>query len=124
MDTDQIAALFTRADGTYLCARWGRPFRFDDAGAIRAAFVFLRMDENLSQVSADTLALSQASQTILLWSDKAFRETAPLAVVNDQTVLRPDISAVIRAAYDPVMPAVAHDASHALRLSARIGAVQ
>jgi len=179
MDTDQIAALFTRADGTYLCARWGRPivpvvfgvddatlgvfkgaieavvtlaqhqmaetdpelganlmvffcrdwdeltdvphlekllpdlgplvarlkdadanqyriFRFDDAGAIRAAFVFLRMDENLSQVSA----------------------------VNDQTVLRPDISAVIRAAYDPVMPAVAQDASHALRLSARIGAVQ
>lgn len=207
MEPHQVEALFTRADGTYLCARWGRPivpvvfgvddatlavfkgaieavvtlaqhqmaetdpelganlmvffcrdwdemtevphleklvpdlgplvgrlkqadanqyriFRFDEAGAIRAAFVFLRMDANLEAVSADTLALSQAVQTILLWSDTAFRETSALAVVNDQTVLRPDISAVVRAAYDPVMPAVAQDASHALRLSARLGAVQ
>ncbi len=207
MEPDQVAALFTRADETYLCARWGRPivpvvfgvddatlavfkgaieavvtlaghqmaetdpelganlmvffcrdwdemtdvphleklvpdlgplvaklkgadanqyriFRFDDAGAIRAAFVFIRMDQHLEAVSADTLALSQAVQTILLWSDMAFRETSPLAVVNDQTVLRPDISAVIRAAYDPVMPAVAQDASHALRLAARMGAMQ
>jgi len=207
MEPDQVEALFTRADGTYLCARWGRPivpvvfgvddatlavfkgaieavvtlaqhqmaetdpelganlmvffcrdwdemtdvphleklvpdlgplvarlkqadanqyriFRFDEAGAIRAAFVFLRMDQHLEAVSADTLALSQAVQTIVLWSDTAFRETSPLAVVNDQTVLRPDISAVVRAAYDPVMPAVAQDASHALRLVARMGALQ
>ena len=207
MDAEQVAALFTRADDTYLCARWGRPivpvvfgvddatlavfkgaieaivvaaghkmdetdmelganlmvffcrdwdemldlphldkmlpdlgplvtklkqsdanqyriFRFDEAGAIRAAFVFLRMDERLAQVSADTLALSQAVQTIVLWSDKAFREASPLAVVNEQTVLRPDIAEVIRAVYDPVMPDVARDASHALRLSARMGALQ
>ena len=207
MDQDAIAALFTRADGTYLCARWGRPivpvvfgvddatlavfkgaieavvtlaqhqmaetdpelganlmvffcrdwdempdvphleklvpdllplvarlkgananqyriFRFDEAGAIRAAFVFLRMDAHLEAVSADTLALSQAVQTILLWSDTAFRETSPLAVVNDTTVLRPDISAVVRAAYDPIMPAVADDPSHTLRLSARMGKMQ
>jgi len=207
MELDQVAALFTRADGDYLCARWGRPivpvvfgvddatlavfkgaieavvtlaqhqmaetdpelganlmiffcrdwdelsdvphleklvpdlgplvarlkgadanqyriFRFDDARAIRAAFVFLRMDAHLSDVSADTLALSQAAQTILLWSDTAFRETSPLAVVNGQTVLRPDISGVIRAAYDPIMPAVAQDPSHALRLAARIGGTQ
>jgi len=207
MDAEQVAALFTRADDTYLCARWGRPivpvvfgvddatlavfkgaieaivvaaghkmdetdmelganlmvffcrdwdemldlphldkmlpnlgplvtklkqsdanqyriFRFDETGAIRAAFVFLRMDERLAQVSADTLALSQAVQTIVLWSDKAFREASPLAVVNEQTVLRPDIAEVIRAVYDPVMPDVARDASHALRLSARMGALQ
>ena len=207
VDPEQVAALFTRADKTYLFARWGRPivpvvfgvddatlavfkgaieavvvlanhkmdevdtelganlmvfffndwdemtdvplleklvpdlgplvarlkqadayqyriFRFDEAGAIRAAFVFMRMDANLAAVSADTLALSQAVQTIVLWSDTAFRETAPLAFVNDQTVLRPEIAAVIRAAYDPVMPVVAHDASHALRLAARMGDIQ
>ena len=203
MEPQDIEALFTRADGTYLCARWGRPiapvvfgvddatlsvfkgaieavvtlaghamaetdvelganlmvffcrdwaeltevphldrlvpdlgplvarlqaaeanqyriFRFDDGGAIKAAFVFLRMDAHLAEVPADTLALSQAVQTILLWSDRAFRDTAPLAVVEGVAMLRPGIATVIRAAYDPVMPAVAHDASHALRLAARL----
>lgn len=207
MDASEIENLFTRKDGTYLCARWGRPivpvifgvedeaigvlkgafeavcalaghqmaetdpelgvnvmmffcldwdeltgvpkldelvpeldqlvgrlikadanqyriFRFDESGAIRACFMFLRMDENLSAVPVETLALSQAVQSILLWSDVAFGDASPLAMVNGNAVLRPDIAGVIRAAYDPVMPAVAQDASHALRLSARIGALQ
>lgn len=97
-----------------------RIFRFDQDGAIRACFVFLRMDDHLAAVSADTLALSQAAQTILLWSDMAFREQSPLALINDTTVLRPEIAGVIRAAYDPVMPAMARDASHAMRLAARV----
>lgn len=98
-----------------------RIFRFDEAGAIKACFVFLRMDQHLNAVSADTLTLSQSVQSILLWSDLAFRETSPLAVAGETTVLRPEIGEVIRAAYDPVMPVAAHDASHALRLSARLG---
>lgn len=206
MQAEDVAKLFTRGDGTYLCARWGRPivpvvfgvtdgtlatlkgafeavvtlaghrmaetdpelganvmvfffrdwaelpevpnldrlvpdlrslcdrlaaaganqyriFRFDPDGAIRAAFVFLRMDEHLSAVPAETLALAQAVQTILLWSDMAFSDAAPLAQMPDgQVILRPDIAAVIRAAYDPVLPAVAQDASHALRLAARLPA--
>ncbi len=207
MTPDEIAALFTRADGQYLCARWGRPivpvvfgvddatlsvlkgaveavvtlaghkmaetdpelganlmvfffrdwaelpevpnldrlvpdlgplcarlaaaganqyriFRFDAEGAIKAAFVFLRMDENLASVSAETLALAQAVQTILLWSDTAFSGTSPLALAGGQVILRPEIAGVIRAAYHPVLPPVARDASHALRLSARIAAAQ
>jgi len=207
MTPDQIEALFTRADGTYTCARWGRPiapivfgvddatleivkgaieavvtlaghqmaetdpelganlmifffrdwdelpavpdlerlipdlgplveklkaadanqyrvFRFDEAGAIKASFVFLRMDEALGKVPAETLALSQIVQTILLWSDVAFREASPLAVVPDSkaVILRPDIAGVIRAAYDPVLPPMAQEPSHALRLFARIQA--
>ena len=98
-----------------------RIFRFDEAGAIKACFVFLRMDENLQAVSADTLALSQTVQSFLLWSDVAFREHSPLAVAGGATVLRPDVADVIRAAYDPVMPVAARDASHALRLAARVG---
>jgi hypothetical protein len=94
-----------------------RLFRFDAQGAINACFVFLRMDAHLAEASADTLALSQAAQMILLWSD-----TAPslLGEINGMTVLRPEIAGVIRAAYDPVMPSVAQDPSHALRLSARV----
>lgn len=199
----QIEALFTRADGTFLFARWGRPivpvvfgveeetlrvmkgafeavvvlaghkmaevdpelganllvffvrdwaelpqvpdlerlvpelpalcarlqaaeanqyrlFRFDASGAIRAAFVFLRMDEHLAAVPAETLALSQSVQTVLLWSDRAFSGTSPLVMVDGQAMLRPEIAGVIRAAYDPVLPAMAQDPSLALRLAARL----
>jgi len=207
MEPSEVESLFTRSDGSYLCARWGRPiapvvfgvdeasiavfkaafeavvtlaghqlaetdpelgtnlmvffckdweelpevpnldklvpdlgplvakliageanqyriFRFDETGAIKAAFVFLRMDDHMAAVSADTLALGQAVQTILLWSDRAFADKAPLAMIEGTAVLRPDVAQVIRAAYDPVMPAVAQDASHALRLAARMVAAQ
>ncbi|MCE5973615.1 hypothetical protein LZA78_09000 [Sinirhodobacter sp. WL0062] len=101
-----------------------RVFRFDPDGAIRACFSFVRMDAALDEVPAETIALSQAVQMVLLWSDQAFAERSPLAVARGVTVLRPDIAAVIRAAYDSVMPAVAQDASHALRLAARVGAAE
>nr|WP_089268958.1 hypothetical protein [Puniceibacterium sediminis] len=98
-----------------------RVFRFDAAGAIRAAFVFLRMDDQLAALPAEELALSQAVQTVLLWSDRAFVDRSPLGQLADgRVVLRPEIGALIRAAYDPVMPAVAQDKSHALRLAARM----
>jgi hypothetical protein len=100
-----------------------RIFRFDAAGGIKAAFVFLRMDAHLKAVSADVLALSQVVQTILLWSDIAFRDRSPLAVLEGRTILRPEIAQLIRAAYDPVLPVVAQDAAHALRVAARLGRV-
>lgn len=208
MEADEIEALFTRGDGSYLCARWGRPqapvvfgveettlsvvkgafeavaqlagveiaetdpelganlmvfffsdwaelpevpnmdrlvpelgplvarlqaadanqyrfFRFDPEGGIKAAFVFLRMDRHLSKVPAEILALSQAVQTILLWSDRAFQGASPLAATQSgATLLKPEVAQVIRAAYDPVLPVAATEPSHALRLSARVGASQ
>ena len=203
MTPDSVEQLFTRRDGSYLCARWGRPivpvvfgvdaatlsvvkgaieavvvlaghkmaetdaelaanlmvfffrdwaelpevpnleklvpdlgplcarleaaganqyrgFRFDDAGAIKAAFVFLRMDAALAAMPAEDLALAQAAQVILLWSDQAFTGTSPLALVGEDVILRPEIAGVIRAAYGVAMPMVARDASHALRIAARI----
>lgn len=205
MEPDQVQALFTRGDGQYLCARWGRPivpvvfgvedatlsvvkgaleavvalaghrmaetdpelganlmifffrdwaelpevpnldrlvpglaelceklaaaeanqyriFRFDPEGAIRAAFVFVRMDAHLAAVPVETLALSQAVQVILLWSDRAFADLSPLAKGDGGAVmLRPEIAGVIRAVYDPVLPGVAQDPAHALRVAARMG---
>lgn len=114
-DLEPLIGKLQRAD-----ANQYRIFRFDEAGAIRAAFVFLRLDAHMAAVSADTLALSQAVQSILLWSDKAFDDAPPLAMIEDKAVLRPEIADVIRAAYDPVMPVMDRDASHALRLAARI----
>lgn len=206
MSADLITPLFTRSDGQYLCARWGRPivpvvfgtddttlavvkaaveavvvmaghrmaetdpelganlmfffvrdwhellgvkdldrlidgldglvarldaagasqyraFRFEGAGAIKAAFVFLRIDATLAQMPAADLALLQAVRVILLWSDRAFAQVSPLAQVEGLGVVRPEIAAVIRAAYDRVMPPVARDPSHALRLAARTSLV-
>jgi hypothetical protein len=204
----EIESLFTRTDGTYLCARWGRPiapvvfgvddatlliikdalsavatlaghdmididpelgsnlmvffvrdwseltatpnldclipelaaliprlekadanqyrfFRFDAVGGIKAAFVFIRMDEALSKVPAETLAMSQAVQTILLWSDLAFTQTSPLAVTtaNGMALLKPEIASVIRAVYNPVLPVTANDPSHASHVAARVVAM-
>ena len=207
MDAGAIAQLFTRADGSYLFARWGRPivpvvfgvedatvsilkgaieavvalaghemaetdpelganlmiffirdwaeltetpnlgrlipdlgplvdrlqaagasqyrsFRFDEAGAIQASFVFIRMDDAMADLPAETIALAQIVQIILLWSDTAFAGVSPLAAAaGGAAVLKPEIADLIRAGYDPVMPVSAVDASHALRLAARVGAV-
>ena len=119
---DGLAPLVTRLKEAD--ANQYRVFRFDPDGAIKAAFVFLRMDRHLSSVPAETLALSQVVQTVLLWSDLAFRDRSALAVAGERTILRPDIADVIRAAYDPVLPGAAQDASHALRLFARVQAGQ
>jgi hypothetical protein len=99
-----------------------RLFRFDAQGAIKAAFVFLRMDAALSQMPAEDLALAQAAQVICLWSDRAFANRSPLARIGERVILHPDVGDVIRAGYDALLPAVANEPSHALRLFARIAA--
>ena len=97
-----------------------RVVRVDEEGAIRAAFVFLHMDGPLASMPADTLALSQVAQIALLWSETAFRDRSPLALAGETAILRPEIAGLIRAAYDPVLPAAAQDPAHALRLFARL----
>ena len=110
-----------------LCARLAaaganqyRAFRFDADGAIKAAFVFVRMDAALEALPAEVLALNEAAQVIVLWGEGAFAEASPLAKVGGRVILRPEIAGVIRAGYDPVMPAVARDPAHGLRLAARL----
>lgn len=116
-DLVPLVARLQAADATQY-----RAFRFDDQGAIQAAFVFLRMNDAMAKIPAESLALGQAVQTMLLWSESAFAETSPLAVLPESgaTVLRPEIAAIIAAAYDRMMPVAADDKSHALRLFARV----
>ena len=133
-DLRRVPGLARLIDGLDpLCARLDaaganqyRVFRFDADGSIRAAFAFVRMDADLEAVPARALALSQAVQVFLLWSDRAFTDRSPLARVRagetgEALILRPEIGALIRAAYDPVLPAATRDPAHALRLFARIG---
>lgn len=115
-DLEPLVARLNKADASQY-----RVFRFDDAGAIRACFIFIRMSGEMTEQPAETLALGQAVQAILLWSEDAFASRSPLGRLEDgQVILRPEIAGLIRAAYTPVLPAVAQDTSHALRLYARM----
>ncbi|MFC0340878.1 hypothetical protein [Paracoccus niistensis] len=85
-----------------------RLFRFDPDGSIRAAFAFLRLGGPLGQSHPAQLAESVAVNTLLTWA-------------HPVTPSRP-LAGLIRAAYDPLLPACARDPSHALRLAARLQA--
>ncbi|MSU88422.1 hypothetical protein GE300_02175 [Rhodobacteraceae bacterium 2CG4] len=100
-----------------------RSFRFDADGAISLCTILLRMDAALAALPAQTLASGQMVQSMLLWSDTAFATESPLATVtgSGHTAARPDIAALIRAAYDPVLPAASTEPAHAHRLAARAG---
>ncbi|WP_415183501.1 hypothetical protein [Phaeovulum sp.] len=115
---DGLAEMVVRLDDGG--ANQYRVFRFDEGGAIKACFAFVRMDTALSEVPAATLALNQAVQMILSWAGSAFADASPLAMAQGVAVLRPDVAGVIRAAYDPVLPTATQDETHALRLAARI----
>ncbi len=117
----ELSDLVVRLQGAN--ANQYRLFRFDERGAIRACFVFVAMDETLQAEPADILSLCQIVQVILAWGDHAFAEMSPLARVSETgaTVLKPEIANLIRAAYDPALPAATIDPSHALRLFARMG---
>ena len=98
-----------------------RFFRFDAAGGIKAVFTFICMDHNLASVSAEVLCLNQVVQMFLLWSDDAFKEKSPTLITNNGAViLNPIIGDIVRAVYEPTMPIVSTDKSHALRAQARI----
>lgn len=102
-----------------------RVFSFDDDGAIKICITLLRYDDELQKVSAQTLAIGQAYQGMLLWSDSAFMQESPLAITDDGLcVVKPAYADLLRVAYDPVLPAVASDVSFAHRLAARLSVEQ
>ena len=98
-----------------------RAFRFDEYGAIRAVFVFLRMTGQMATRPAEDIGLELALKSILDWGPSAFAARSPLIRGADGIArLHPDFAAVAQAAYDPVLPPEARDPSHALRIFARL----
>lgn len=83
-----------------------RLFRFDADGGIRACLSFVNMKGPLADAHPGLLAETLAVRAMLTFA----RDVTPSA----------ELAALIRAAYDPVMPVVARDPSHALRLAARL----
>ena len=99
-----------------------RSFAFTAAGAINVSVLLLKYDSELSSVSVQTLATSQMLQSILLWSPDAFKDESPIAIVktNNMCVIKPFYVALVKAAYDHVLPDYSEDSSHALRLQSRL----
>ncbi len=102
-----------------------RSFAFDPSGAIKLCILLLKYDTDMAQVSAQALATSQMAQALLLWAPDTFRTTSPIGIIeaNNMAIVRPQIAALIRVAYDKTMPDAASDTSHALRLEARVKAL-
>lgn len=98
-----------------------RVFRFDQDGAIRAAFVFLRMKGAFARRPAEEIGLEMAVKSILDWGPRAFAERSPLVRGGDGLArIDPQVSAIVGAAYDTVLPRASDDSSHALRIFARL----
>ena len=114
-DLAALAGRLTAAGATQY-----RTFRYDEDGGIKVCVTFIRVADAVAEMPAETLALSIAAQMILAWGDRAFAKTSPLALAKGVAVLRPEVGAVIRAAYDPILPVAADDTSFALRLFARL----
>jgi hypothetical protein len=110
-DLDRLIGDIAPLVGRLGAAQTYRTFRFDNAGAIKACFSFVRMGDDLAEMPADAIALSLAVQAVLLWAEDAFADRSALVAGPEGISLRPEIAALIRAAYDPVLPAAATDPS-------------
>lgn len=112
---DLIEALGQRGANQY------RVFSVDADKAIRHCIVLLRYDGEMQQVSAQTLAVSQAVQALLMWSPEAFKTESPLALTEDGVcVVKPMHADLMRVAYDPALPGASSDPALALRIAARM----
>jgi hypothetical protein len=83
-----------------------RLFRFDDNGAIRACMVFMNMSGTLANAHPAALAERVMMQSALTFASEF--------TADEKT------AALIRAAYDPVLPVAVDQPVHAMRLAARL----
>ncbi|TWI34420.1 hypothetical protein [Paracoccus sulfuroxidans] len=100
--TDLLARLTAQGADQY------RLFRFDPDGGIRASICFVNMGGGLADAHPGQLAETLAVRALLTFAG--------------DVAVSPRIAALLRAAYDPVLPVAADDPSDALRLFARMGA--
>ncbi len=120
-DLDALIARLNEAD-----ANRYRVFAFDDAGAIRAAITLLRYDEQMQAAPVDYIALTEATLGMLVFDEAGVAADRPIVMArfkdgDARAILTPWHAKLLKAAYDPTIPAGSKDPSLALRLSARIG---
>ncbi|MEM9725703.1 MAG: hypothetical protein AAF909_09590, partial [Pseudomonadota bacterium] len=98
-----------------------RTFTFGPEGGVRLCVVMLRYDAELSQLSAASLALGQAVQSLLLWSDLAFADESPVTVRRGgKPLVKSRFLRLLKAAYDPETPDYSEDPALALALAEKM----
>ncbi len=98
-----------------------RMFIYDAQGAIKMCLLFIRMRAGVAEMPAQVLAVGETLQSLLTWAEDAFLSLSPIALVEENgiCIVKPSFAALVRAAYDPLLPDAAPDVSHALRLHPR-----
>ena len=98
-----------------------RIFNFDTDGSIKLCVQLIKVADETAEMSIQTLATGETYQCLALFSPHAFLEESPIAVIaeNGLCIPKPEYAALIRAAYDPVLPVAVKEPTHSLRLAAR-----
>ena len=102
-----------------------RVFAFDDQGAIRAAITLLRYDEQMQAAPVDYIALTEAALGMLVFDEAGAANDRPVIMAqfedgDQRAILTPWHAMLLRASYDPAIPAGSKDPTLAMRLAARI----
>ena len=100
-----------------------RIFSFSEEAGLRLAVVLVRCDEVIGRMSARALGLSQAAQTLLLWSDAAFADEGPVATSRrGEARIKPWICDLLAASYEDGVPVYSEDVALLERLAASAAA--
>ena len=119
-DLDGLIRLLSVAD-----ANQYRIFTFTPEDGLQFCVALLRYDAALSKLSAPSLALGQAVQTLLLWSDEAFASESPVTVRRGgKALVKSRFARLLKAAYAPETPAYSEDPAFAAQLAEQLRAAR
>lgn len=111
-----ISHLQTSTTKTY------RVFSFDGDGGIKMCVQMVKVADETADMSIQTLAVGETYQCLALFGPQAFADESPIGQIeeNGLVIAKPEYAALIRAAYDPVLPVATKDNTHAMRLAPRV----
>ena len=90
--------------------------------ALNYASKWSKIADETAEMSIQTLATGETYQCLALFSPHAIPKREPESRVIEQNGLcipKPEYAALMRAAYDPVLPVATKEPTHAMRLGAR-----
>lgn len=94
---------------------------FEPDGGLRLCVILLRYDDGMARLSGASLALGQALQALLYWSDEAFLCESPVTLRRGgKPIVKPRFARLLKAAYAPETPIASEDPALADALAERI----